>query len=163
MRKQGCGSGLIWYGSGSGSSIFAQSGSGSKLKQNFRRKFPSQIFLKSKFESNQIKNTGVIHQIFFSKSSWCYCIPTFLVVKFFFYKLTKKCIFPPNFFIFLPLDPDPGSQYGSGSTTLCARVHVASIGDKHKRHNSIQDGQFMMDWFPYGSYTEHWWKETILS
>jgi hypothetical protein len=28
------------------------------------------------------------------------------------------CIFPLNFLIFLPLDPDPGSgfQYGSGST-----------------------------------------------
>jgi hypothetical protein len=59
--KQGCGSGLIQYGSGS--SIFAKSGSssgsGSKLKQNF-----SQIFVKSKFESNQIKNTGVFHQFF---------------------------------------------------------------------------------------------------
>jgi hypothetical protein len=42
-KSQGCGSGLIQYGSGSGS----------KLKQNFRRKFFSQIFLKSKFESNQ--------------------------------------------------------------------------------------------------------------
>jgi hypothetical protein len=36
-------------------------------KQNFRRQFLSQILLKSKFESNQIKNTGVIHQIFFQK------------------------------------------------------------------------------------------------
>jgi hypothetical protein len=62
---QGCGSGLIYYGSGS--SIFAQSGSGSKRKQNFRRQFLSQIFLKSKFESNQIKNTCVIHQNFFQK------------------------------------------------------------------------------------------------
>jgi hypothetical protein len=68
---QGCGSGLIKYGSGS--SIFPQSGSGSssgsgsKLKQNFRREFPSQIFLKSKFELNQIKNTGVIHQKIFQK------------------------------------------------------------------------------------------------
>jgi hypothetical protein len=61
--EQGCGSGLIYYGSGS--SIFAQSGS--KLKQNFRRQFLSQIFLKSKFESNQIKNTCVIHQNFFQK------------------------------------------------------------------------------------------------
>jgi hypothetical protein len=43
------------------------SGSGSKLKQNFRKQFLSQIFLKSKFESNQIKNTGVIHQIFFQQ------------------------------------------------------------------------------------------------
>jgi hypothetical protein len=59
---QGCGSGLIYYGSGS--SIFYQfgAGSGSKLKQNFRRQFLSQICLKSKFESNQIKNTCVIHQ-----------------------------------------------------------------------------------------------------
>jgi hypothetical protein len=67
---QGCGSGLIKYGSGS--IIFAQSGSssgsGSKLKQNFRSQFLSQILWKSKFESNQIKNTVVIHQ-FFSKSS----------------------------------------------------------------------------------------------
>jgi hypothetical protein len=31
------------------------------LKQNFRTQFFSQIFLKSKFESNQIKNTGVFH------------------------------------------------------------------------------------------------------
>jgi hypothetical protein len=31
--NQGCGSGLTYYGSGS--SIFSQSGSGSKLKQNF--------------------------------------------------------------------------------------------------------------------------------
>jgi hypothetical protein len=63
--RQGCGSGLIYYGSGS--SIFAQSGS--KLKQNFRKQFLSQIFLKSKFESNQIKNAGtcVIHKIFFKK------------------------------------------------------------------------------------------------
>jgi hypothetical protein len=38
-----------------------------KLKQNFRRQFPSQILLKSKFELNQIKNTGVIHQKFFKK------------------------------------------------------------------------------------------------
>jgi hypothetical protein len=37
------------------------------VKQNFRRKIFSQIFLKSKFESNQIKNTGVIHQILFKK------------------------------------------------------------------------------------------------
>jgi hypothetical protein len=50
--RQGCGSG---------------SGSGSKLKQNFRRQFPSEIFLKSKFELNQIKNTGVIHPKFFQK------------------------------------------------------------------------------------------------
>jgi hypothetical protein len=68
-QNQGCGSGLIYYGSGS--SIFAQSGSrtgsGSKLKQNFRRQFLSQIFLKSKFESNQIKNIGVIHLNFFKK------------------------------------------------------------------------------------------------
>jgi hypothetical protein len=63
--QQGCGSGLIKYGSGS--SMFAQSGSGSKLKQNFRRQFPSHIFLKSKFESNQIKNTGVFHKFFFQK------------------------------------------------------------------------------------------------
>jgi hypothetical protein len=62
---QGCGSGLIYYGSGS--SIFAQSESGSKLKQNFRRQFLSQICLKSKFESNQIKNTCVIHHKFFQK------------------------------------------------------------------------------------------------
>jgi hypothetical protein len=41
-KNQGCGSGLIFYGSGSGSSIFSQSGSGSKLKQNF----PRQFFLK---------------------------------------------------------------------------------------------------------------------
>jgi hypothetical protein len=72
-NNQGCGSGLIKYGSGS--SIFAQSGSGSgsgigsKLKQNFLSQFLSQIFLKSKFESNQIKNPGVtsIHQKYFQK------------------------------------------------------------------------------------------------
>jgi hypothetical protein len=63
--KQGCGSGLIQYGFGS--SIFAQSGSGSKLNRTFEVNFFSQIFLVSKFESNQIKNTGVIHQIFFKK------------------------------------------------------------------------------------------------
>jgi hypothetical protein len=64
----GCGSGLIQC---EGSSILAQSGSGSgsKLKQNFQRQFLSQNYLKSKFESNQIKNTGVIHQIFVSKST----------------------------------------------------------------------------------------------
>jgi hypothetical protein len=72
---QGCGSGLIFYGSGSGSgsSIFSQSGSGSgsgsgsKLKQNFRRQFFSQIFLKSKFESNKIKILLLFIQIFFKK------------------------------------------------------------------------------------------------
>jgi hypothetical protein len=68
---QGCWSRFIQ--SGFGSIIFAKSGSGSgsgsKLKQNFRRKFLSQTFLKSKFESNQIKNTGVIHTNFVSKSS----------------------------------------------------------------------------------------------
>jgi hypothetical protein len=37
------------------------------------------------------------------------------VVKIFF-KITKKCIFHFNFLVFLPLDPDPDSQYGSGST-----------------------------------------------
>jgi hypothetical protein len=42
---QGCGSGLIQYGSGS--SIFGQSGSGSKLKQKFQRQLLSQILLKS--------------------------------------------------------------------------------------------------------------------
>jgi hypothetical protein len=64
-NKQGCGCGLIQ----SGSSILAQSGSSSgfNLKQNFRRQFLSQIFLKSKFESNQIKNIGVIHQKIFQK------------------------------------------------------------------------------------------------
>jgi hypothetical protein len=70
------GSGLIQYGSGS--SIFAQSGSGSKLKQNFRTQFFSQIFLKSKFEPNQIKSTGVFINFFFQKvpvGSWCYFIP----------------------------------------------------------------------------------------
>jgi hypothetical protein len=35
--------------------------------RNFQRQFLSQIFLKSKFESNQIKNTGIIHQNFFQK------------------------------------------------------------------------------------------------
>jgi hypothetical protein len=60
IPNQGYGSGLTEYGSGS--SIFAQSGSssgsGSKLKQNLRRQFLSQFFLKSKFESN--------------KKYWCY-------------------------------------------------------------------------------------------
>jgi hypothetical protein len=85
-KNQGCGSGLIFYGSGS--SIFAQSGSGSgsgsKLKQNFRRQFLSQIFLKSKFESNQIKNTcvPVIHQKKFFKK-YLVLFYTFIVVKFF--------------------------------------------------------------------------------
>jgi hypothetical protein len=48
---------------------FSQSGygSGSKLKQNFRRQFLSQNFLKSKLESNKIKNTCVIHQKVFQK------------------------------------------------------------------------------------------------
>jgi hypothetical protein len=58
--NQGCGSRLIQYGFGpsvfaqsrSGSGSSSGSGSGSKLKQNFRRQFCSQIFLKSKFESN---------------------------------------------------------------------------------------------------------------
>jgi hypothetical protein len=40
-------------------------GSGSKLKQNFQRQFFSQILISKK--SNQIKNTGVIHQSFFQK------------------------------------------------------------------------------------------------
>jgi hypothetical protein len=45
-HNQGCASGLIQYGSGS--SIFAQSGSGSKLKQNlFLKFFWSQIWVKS--------------------------------------------------------------------------------------------------------------------
>jgi hypothetical protein len=67
LNLQGCGSGLIQCGSRSGSNILAQgsgSGSSSKLKQNFRRQFLSQNLLKSKFESKQIKNTGVIHQFF---------------------------------------------------------------------------------------------------
>jgi hypothetical protein len=82
-KKQGCGSGLIFYGSGS--SIFAQSrsGSGSKLKQNFRRQFLSQIFLRSKFESNQIKNICVIHQNFFQKvvSAILYLFSVLIFVK----------------------------------------------------------------------------------
>jgi hypothetical protein len=57
VKNQGCGSGLIQSRYGSGSSIIAQSGSGcgsgTKLKQNFRRQFLSQICLKLKFESNQ--------------------------------------------------------------------------------------------------------------
>jgi hypothetical protein len=61
-----------------------------------RRQFPSQIFFKSKFESNQTKNTGVL-PVFIK----------FLVVKFF-KKITKKCIFPMKFLYFLA----PGS--GSG-------------------------------------------------
>jgi hypothetical protein len=58
-------------------------GSGSKLKQNFVRQFPSQIFLKSKFESNQIKNTGVIHQHFFQKvvSAILYFLSDKIVLK----------------------------------------------------------------------------------
>jgi hypothetical protein len=40
---------------------FAQSGSGSKLKQNFRRQFLPQILL------SQIKNTGVIQFFFLQK------------------------------------------------------------------------------------------------
>jgi hypothetical protein len=38
-----------------------------KLKQNFRRQFCSKFFLKSKFESNQIKDNGVIDQNFVQK------------------------------------------------------------------------------------------------
>jgi hypothetical protein len=68
--------------------------------------------LKAKFESNQIKNTGVIHQNFFQKVVLFY---TFLVVQ-----LKKKKIKSTfshrNFLILLPLDPDPDSHYGSGST-----------------------------------------------
>jgi hypothetical protein len=94
---------------------------------NFLRQFPSQIFWKSKFESNQIKNTSVIHQNFFQKvvSAILYLLSSKLFVK----KIIKKCIFHGNFFIFLPFswipntDPDPQShwiriQSGSGSTTL---------------------------------------------
>jgi hypothetical protein len=55
--------GLIKKGCGSGSSY----GSGSKLKQNFRRQFLSKKILKSKFESNQIKNKGVFINFFFEK------------------------------------------------------------------------------------------------
>jgi hypothetical protein len=68
---QGCGSGLNQCGSGS--SILAQSGpgcgsgSGSKLKQNFQRQFLSQIFLKSKLQSNQIKKYWCYSSIFFLK------------------------------------------------------------------------------------------------
>jgi hypothetical protein len=54
---------------------------GSKLKQNFRRQFLSQICLKSKFESNQIKNTGVIHKKFFN--NYLLLFYTFLVVNIF--------------------------------------------------------------------------------
>jgi hypothetical protein len=50
---QGCGSRLIFYGSGSG--IFAQSGSGSKLKQNFRRQFLSQIFWNQNLSQSKSK------------------------------------------------------------------------------------------------------------
>jgi hypothetical protein len=71
--KQGCVSGLIYYGSGS--SIFVQSGSGSKIKQNFWRRFLFQIFLKSKFESNQIKNTCVIHHIQIHQWYLVHCTP----------------------------------------------------------------------------------------
>jgi hypothetical protein len=59
--NHGCGSGLIYYRSGS--SIFAQSGSGSKLKQNFRRQFVS---LNQKYLCNSSKK--------FSKSTLCYFI-----------------------------------------------------------------------------------------
>jgi hypothetical protein len=35
----------------------------------------------------------------------------------FFFKNNQKVLFPHwNFLVFLPLDPDPDSQYGSGST-----------------------------------------------
>jgi hypothetical protein len=84
---QGCGSGLIQYGSGS--SIFAQSGSGSssgsgsKLKQNFRRQFFSQIFLKSKL--SQIKSKiPVLFINFFSLKKLLVLFDIFLVVKFLF-------------------------------------------------------------------------------
>jgi hypothetical protein len=100
---QGCGSGLIKYGSGSSSG----SRSRSKLKQNFRRQFPSQIFLKSKFELNKIKNTGVIHQNFVQKvvSAILYRLNS----KSFFKKITKKCIFPLKFLHFLA--PRSGSGF----------------------------------------------------
>jgi hypothetical protein len=61
-----------------------------QANQNFRRQFLSQIFLKSKFESNQIKKIPVLFiKVFLKKStgSWCYILP-FLVVKF-----KKKCAF----------------------------------------------------------------------
>jgi hypothetical protein len=123
---QDCGSGLIQYGSGS--SIFAQSGSGSssgsKLKQNFWRQFFSQIFLKSKFESNQFKNTGVFHQIFFQKVVGA--------ILYLCLKNTKKCIFLLKFLNFLApgsgsgiripnTDPDPQSHW------IRIRIHNPDI------------------------------------
>jgi hypothetical protein len=131
---------LIYYGSGS--SIFAESGSnfGSKLKHNFRRQFPSQIFLKSKFELNQIKIPVLFIKFIFSKVLFY----TFLVVKFFL-KITKKCIFPLKFLHFLV----PGSESGfpiririhkvtkiriqSGSRSTTLRESLNKIKTKCKR------------------------------
>jgi hypothetical protein len=65
--RQGCGSGLIQCGSGSSILALSGSGSGSKLKQNFRRQCLSQILLKPKFESNQIKKIPVLFIKFISQ------------------------------------------------------------------------------------------------
>jgi hypothetical protein len=127
---------LIYYGSGTGSSMFAQTGSGSrtgsKLKQNFRRQFLYQIFLKSKFESNHIKNIGVIHLNFFQKvvSAILYLFSGKI-----FKKLTKKCFFPLKFLSFLAPGSVSGfpiqirihkvSESGSGSTTLL-QINIVS-------------------------------------
>jgi hypothetical protein len=73
----------------------SSSGSGSKLKQSFRRQFLSQICFKSKFESNQIKNIGVIHLNFFQKVVTA-ILYTFSVVKIF-VKNQKVPFFPRKF------------------------------------------------------------------
>jgi hypothetical protein len=123
---KGCGSGLIYYGSGS--TIFSQSGSssgsGSKLKQNFRRQFLSEIFLKSKFESNQIKKYWCYSSNFFSKSTGTVVSAVLYLYSGKNFLKYNKCIFPLKFLDFLA----PGSGFPiririhkvteSGSTTL---------------------------------------------
>jgi hypothetical protein len=96
-------------------------------------------FLKSKFESNQIKNTDVIHQNFFQKvlknknlSKIKSKIPVLFIKNFFqkvvgailylfsgkLKKITKNCIFPLKFLHCLA----PGSVSGSGFP-IWMRIH----------------------------------------
>jgi hypothetical protein len=71
--------------------------------------------LKSKFESNQIKNIGVIHLNFFHNivSAILYLFSG----KNFFLKITKKCIFSLKFLSFLA----PGSGF-----PIRIRIHKVS-------------------------------------
>jgi hypothetical protein len=76
--KQGCGSGLIQYGFGS--SIFAQSGSGSKLKQNFRSQFYFSNFFGIKIWVKSNQKYRCYSSNFFQK---VVSAVTFLLVEFF--------------------------------------------------------------------------------